>query len=666
MSTTARKRELSIYAALCLYAALVLLLCTKSSPLFVFNDWCDANTYFTMGKGLMRGAVPYRDLFDDKGPLFYLLYGLGSLIDSDGFLGVYIVQSVLLGVTLIFCYRLARLYIPQPALAAGAALLVPFFVLATDVYVMGLDFGGGSAEEMMLPFIAWGIYALARYDHENEGLYCPGFLRVALQIGLATGALLMMKYSACPWGLVLLAPPCVALLARKQWATLCRSLAAFVLGIVAVALPYLLYALLTHSLGDFGHAYFEYNLHAYGGLSTGILPRLLAAIYRVVDKLMGLWPACIALLGGLVAVLFAPESQWKHSVAFRVAMVLSCAALLLGLAAGPALFAYSILPGLLYCLFGAIVLMCLLSKALAGVPAQGRGWLIGTGVLLVFCFTMGRNGLVDSFLLRMNRAPGAQLCQEAVAEAILTDREENRTLLDVGPLDSGLYTLTGITPNVRYFYRLSVTEEQYPALYQAQLGYVLDRGVRYVCIRDHSAEPLYGRDETTAQALLVNETLAQYDLVRIVPGDGYYEPYAFHLFRLRDFVPQIAGEQGTIDSRNPLFSTEVGKREAETIESTGQQGWLLRGPNTSIEDGLYDITFAFDRCEGEASELGYVEVALYGDRYADEPLEPGAASVTIHAVPFDNDSEIEFRCFVNAGASVAFRHVTLTRTADAE
>ncbi|MDR1691830.1 MAG: hypothetical protein LBR72_00575, partial [Oscillospiraceae bacterium] len=54
------------------YAFLLLLFCTKSSPLFPVNDWYDANVYFTMGKGLFNGFVPYVDLIDNKGPLLYL------------------------------------------------------------------------------------------------------------------------------------------------------------------------------------------------------------------------------------------------------------------------------------------------------------------------------------------------------------------------------------------------------------------------------------------------------------------------------------------------------------------------------------------------------------------------------------------------------------------
>lgn len=80
-----KNKRIYLYALLIGYACLLMFFCTKSSPLYIINDWYDANAYFTMGKGMMNGAVPYRDLFDHKGPLLYLLYGIGYLIDSTGF-----------------------------------------------------------------------------------------------------------------------------------------------------------------------------------------------------------------------------------------------------------------------------------------------------------------------------------------------------------------------------------------------------------------------------------------------------------------------------------------------------------------------------------------------------------------------------------------------------
>ena len=42
--------------ALCISAAL-LLVCSKSSPLYLLNDWMDANIFFTTGKAMFSGRV---------------------------------------------------------------------------------------------------------------------------------------------------------------------------------------------------------------------------------------------------------------------------------------------------------------------------------------------------------------------------------------------------------------------------------------------------------------------------------------------------------------------------------------------------------------------------------------------------------------------------------
>ena len=51
---------------------LILLICSKSSPLYPFNDWVDANAFFTMGKGLFNGKVLYKDLFEQKDHYYIL------------------------------------------------------------------------------------------------------------------------------------------------------------------------------------------------------------------------------------------------------------------------------------------------------------------------------------------------------------------------------------------------------------------------------------------------------------------------------------------------------------------------------------------------------------------------------------------------------------------
>ena len=45
-----------ILAILLIVSILTLLICSKNSPLYPYNDWVDGNAFFTMGKGMFNGC----------------------------------------------------------------------------------------------------------------------------------------------------------------------------------------------------------------------------------------------------------------------------------------------------------------------------------------------------------------------------------------------------------------------------------------------------------------------------------------------------------------------------------------------------------------------------------------------------------------------------------
>ena len=154
MTTRTAQRKRSIW---CLgAAALVLVLCSKTSPLFVLNDWMDANIFFTMGKSMLSGKVLYRDVFDHKGPVLYLLYGLGWLLDHTGFTGVFVLELCAFALFLDFGLRTAALLRGTP-LHPAWCLLPAAAVAACRAFAHG-----GSAEELLLPFMAAALYGLAK------------------------------------------------------------------------------------------------------------------------------------------------------------------------------------------------------------------------------------------------------------------------------------------------------------------------------------------------------------------------------------------------------------------------------------------------------------------------------------------------------------------------
>ena len=135
-------------------SAVLLALCSKSSPLYTFNDWMDANIFFTMGRSMLGGRVLYRDVFDHKGPVLYLLYGLAGLVGGTDFHGVLVLEIIAMTSFLYTGLRTAELL-------AGRRLSVWWMALPAAGLAASRAFShGGSAEELLLPFLAAALFSL--------------------------------------------------------------------------------------------------------------------------------------------------------------------------------------------------------------------------------------------------------------------------------------------------------------------------------------------------------------------------------------------------------------------------------------------------------------------------------------------------------------------------
>ena len=165
----------------------LLLIATKSSPLYPLNDWPDANTFFSIGKGMMNGLVPYRDLFEQKGPLLYFFHGVASLISQRSFMGVYILEVLSFSVFLYFAQKSLSLFVPvQYSLFA-----LP--ILAASVLNLRSFAHGDTAESYVFPFMMFSLYTLLRHFKEHEPEPMPP--KVQLLNGVMAGCVMWIKYA---------------------------------------------------------------------------------------------------------------------------------------------------------------------------------------------------------------------------------------------------------------------------------------------------------------------------------------------------------------------------------------------------------------------------------------------------------------------------------------
>ena len=457
------KRAAAAMSVLC--AALALLFATSSSPLYATNFWTDTNIYFTIGRGIVSGLAPYRDLFDHKGPLLYAIYALGALISRTSFFGVFLVEVASLAAALYLGWRTVCLY------GEGTLTLAAIPISAIVTAACAAFTQGGSAEEFCLPALSLALLCALR--RMREGRECAGWRRLCAAFGAATGWVFAIKYTDCGLffglGLAMLGWEARTLGLRRA----IRAGLLMAAGFFAVVTANALWLATCGALGDCVRVYFIQNMFDYVGepmTPAGHIYNALA--YLRTQSAANPAVAALAMLGCVWTVLAALARREK-GFAFEAFSVPLGAGLLL-------LFAYwGEMAHPYYALvFAALAPLGLIPLGPLARSVRGRAAL-AFAVVPALAVAPACHALCAATPLMDVRRE--DMAQTAFAEII--NREENPTLLDVTSLDQGFYLAAGVTPTVRYFADNNLnTQEKRDAI----AGYLAEGEAQFAvtCYRD--------------------------------------------------------------------------------------------------------------------------------------------------------------------------------------
>ena len=444
-------------------AAAVLLLCSKSSPLYGFNDWMDANIFFTMGKSIWNGQVLYRDVFDHKGPVLYFIYGLGWLLDHTGFTGVFVLEILFFAAFLGISLYTAALFLPKRPHPAWAA--IPAAVIGASRAFSH----GGSAEEFLLPLLAAALYGLLAVLQKDR----PMPLGAVMLQGLLAGCALWLKYTVLGFYLVWVLVLAIVYFRRGLRRELACSCGAYLGGMALATVPWVLYFGIHGALGDWFTAYFYDNLFLYSGNGGGVTALVQHLWWAVRDAWAGALLLAVFLLWALL--------RRSHAIAGAVCVLAA------GLALTSLMGGYLVYYGLVLSAFvplGLVPLVCLATRPLPKAAAMAVPW-VGLAAAGIFCWWMSPNKA-----LRGRDADA--LPQRRFARTITA--QPGSSLLNYGTLDGGFYTASGLAAPCRYFCVTNMPlEEQWTEqnhlLETGQVDYIValvdDLGERfpgYVCI----------------------------------------------------------------------------------------------------------------------------------------------------------------------------------------
>ena len=303
------RRRAALAAFFVLTAAVIVAICSRSSFLYPLNNWDDVNCYFTIGKAMMNGQVPYRDVFDHKGVYLYFFYGLCTLLSRTSFAGVYVMEVLCAAADLALLYRILRLYVRRGTALCALPLLLAVMFSSRSFY------WGGSAEEMILPFLLWPLYLLLRMMRDGRMLRGWEVLSVGLCAGVAANVKFTLLGFFLAWAV--LAAWSVMTLRESlavRLALLAKDMLLFAAGMALATLPWVLYFAAHGAIGDWVQGYLWTNLTHYGVAAEGVQGAARAGFGTWCRSMALLlywqirqnWQYFILVIAGLAWIMFRP------------------------------------------------------------------------------------------------------------------------------------------------------------------------------------------------------------------------------------------------------------------------------------------------------------------------------------------------------------------------
>ena len=223
-------------------------------------DRRDPPWYFSCGKALVNGMVPYVEFSDSKGPLLWIVYALAYIISPTDYFGVYLIHCVLYVASLLIMFMTVKIFTGNSLHAAILTVLtIPFLFIPSIHYET-------KSEDLSFIFIALSLWQTCRIlylDDIKDKDYSTAFFLW----GLCFGGTLMIKYNSSAMIGVFLVFLLIKLYQEKRrfWPMFWKAVG----GACVIVVPLLVYLAARGSLWAFLDDYFIQTPQTIANLAGG-------------------------------------------------------------------------------------------------------------------------------------------------------------------------------------------------------------------------------------------------------------------------------------------------------------------------------------------------------------------------------------------------------------
>lgn len=442
-----------------LASALVLTLCSTTSPAYAFHAWDDSNCFFTVGKSVLHGKIIYKDIYEQKGPLLYFIHTAAYLISHDSFFGIWIFQIIAAAIFLIFSYKSISLFV-SCEMKENLKFYLPIIlaiIFSSNSFVMG-----DSVEEFSMGLFMYPLFVSlknlkTKTEFKNKELFFSG---------MCAGCIFWMKYSLLGFFIGWAIVPIWFYLKQKNFKGIFKSVCLVWGGVSTVSLPILIYFFANNATADLFQVYFFDNIFLYTGFgnSNPVLRSIIFCFSGFISAYRKNLLIFILLVLSAIAIL-----KSKILSFIKIHIFVCYAFSLFFIFCGGIHHPYSTLTLSVFCIFS--IIMFPLVKMNAKLKMISSAFF---SVLVIFTFSLNVN------LLGLKKSDYPQF---QFAKTI--SKKENTTLLNYGFLDAGFYTTTKIVPNCRFFCSFNIPNSK---IMEEQNRYIKEALVDFIVTVDEKVE----------------------------------------------------------------------------------------------------------------------------------------------------------------------------------
>lgn len=459
------KNNIRIYLYCLSISFLFLMISSKCSFLYPFNDWMDANCFFTIGKSLLKGKIFYVDFFDQKGPLLFLYHTIAAIISYKSFIGIFIIEVFSFSIFLWYAYKLCQLFLTTK-LSLFILPILSFIILTLPSFSHG-----DSAEEFCLPFLMYSLYHLVSFLKREQ---IPTYKTIFMN-GVTAGFVATIKYTMLGFWFAFMMCSFLYMIYYKTYKRAFISCFIFLMGLSIPITPWIFYFSLNHALQEFIDAYILFNIKYYTSTISPILKLFLIMTKPITFIAKNLGFGIFLILGTFS--IFYDKNLFKNKKEPSI-IIITFIFLCVGIFIGGISFRYYYLILTPFCIFGLISITKMISNYY-NFSGKNSSAVMTILVSVLFMFTFYAS---DNTKLIKPIKQKEDFVQYQFAKNIL--KIKNPTILNYGFLDGGFFTVTGTLPTTKYYQMQNIDPNRFPEMLREQNHIIKSKKVNFIITRN--------------------------------------------------------------------------------------------------------------------------------------------------------------------------------------